>query len=272
MYKFENDDIVAISKVIGNSMTGSEITTMINSLGFKNFDNDRDYTSTKWVRIQESIINHINLNHNYNPMIETLEYASKPQKWIKNIEGWRKFRRDINEILLFHGLELQKSGKVSTADKPQNIDEAAERLNGLIDKLNLLSVHSDVIKFAKKELLKDNYFHAILESSKGIMSRLREISELNEDGNALVDKAFSLKKPIVLISGNFLSNPTEKSSYLGLAHLLRSIVSMYRNPKAHDPKLYDETSLQDAVDAFMLMSIAHRQLDKLINVRDIGTN
>lgn len=47
---------------------------------------------------------------------------------------------------------------------------------------------------------------------------------------------------------------------------------MYRNPKAHEPKLYDEGSLQDAVDAFVLMSIAHRQLDKLINARDIGTN
>lgn len=214
MYKFDTDDIIAISKVIGNSMTGSEITTMLNSLGFKNFDNDRSYTSTKWVRIQESVINHINVNHTYKPVIDTIEYASKPQKWIKKIDDWQEFQRNINEILLFNGLELKKSGKVSTALKPQDIDEAAERLNSLIDKLKLLSVHNDVIKFAKKELLKDNYFHAILESSKGIMSRLRDISELTEDGQALIDKAFSLKRPMVLIQGNSLSTSTDKNLYL----------------------------------------------------------
>lgn len=271
MIKFETDDIVAISKVIAETMTGSEITTMFNSLGFKNFDVNRAYTSTKWVRIQESVINHININRTTHPLFATIEYASKPQKWVNIPDKWSDFKRSLNTILIFHEIELLDNGKVSTTIAPKTLDEATKRLNNLTEKLEILSVHQNVFKFAQKELLQDNFFHAILESSKGVMDRLRQISELNEDGNALIDKSFSVKHPIVLIKGNLLTNHSDRSAYLGLANLMRAIVSMYRNPKAHDPKLYKEDSLEDAIDAFILMSVVHRQLDNLVNIRDVKT-
>lgn len=271
MIKFETDDIEAISKVIAETMTGSEITTMFNSLGFKNFDVDRGYTSTKWRRIQESVINHININRTFHPLFATIEYASKPQKWVNSPDKWSDFKRSLNSTLIFHEIELLDDGKISTTIAPKTLDEATKRLNNLTEKLGTLSVHQNVFKFAQKELLQENFFHAILESSKGVMDRLRQISELSEDGNALIDKSFSVKQPLVLIKGNFLTSSSDRSTYLGLANLIRAIVSMYRNPKAHEPKLYNEDSLEDAIDAFILMSVAHRQLDKLVNIRDVKT-
>lgn len=272
MNKFDVDDIEAISKAIGETMNGSQITTMFKSLGLKNFDSERPFTSTKWRRINESVIDCINFINSNKILLDIIEYAAKPSKWVTNLDDWGKFKREINSTLIFHEMELSNNGKIKPTKPPVSAKEANERLNSLVEKLNMLSVHDNVMKFAKSELLQDNFFHAILESSKGVLTRVREISELQDDGTKLIDKAFSRNHPLVLIKGNFLRTPSEISVYTGLANLLKAITSMYRNPTAHDPKLYDENSLQDAIDAFIVMSVAHRQLDKLINVRDVGTH
>ena len=69
-----------------------------------------------------------------------------------------------------------------------------------------------------------------------------------------------------------LITQTDKSKYQGLKSLLNTIVYLYRNPNAHEPKLYDVTSETDAVTALTLMSLANSLLDDCINVRDLDLN
>ena len=95
------------------------------------------------------------------------------------------------------------------------------------------------------------------------------LSELEPDGTALIQQALSTKKPVILIKGNMLKNETDRSLYNGLKNLLETIVSLYRNPTAHSPKLFDVTSETDAITAFNMMSLAHRILDNCINIRDL---
>lgn len=273
MKNFDKNDIDEISRIIGDLLSGSKITTMFSILKLRNFDEQREYDSTKWRRISESICEKINQTHSYQPLYDVVKYVSKPSIWVNKVTEWREFQRSINSIFLFHELELKNNGQIESAISPLTASEATERLNTLTDKLKSLSIHENVFKYARIELLKENYFHAILESSKGVFDRLRDISELNTlDGNKLIDAAFSTKCPRVLIKGNMLEKSSEKSAYHGISSLLKTIAFLYRNPRAHDPKLYDITSIEDTIDAFLIMSTAHRQLDKLINVRDLGTN
>ena len=62
-------------------------------------------------------------------------------------------------------------------------------------------------------------------------------------------------------------NDTEKSQYQGLKSLLNTICYLYRNPTAHSPKMYDDRNERDAIQALLLISMAHVQLDKCICVR-----
>jgi len=126
------------------------------------------------------------------------------------------------------------------------------------------------LKYCREENFNQDYFHAIFESSKGLSQRDRDISDLNTNGNELIQDAFSINTPKILIKGNMLNNKTDKSLYNGLKNLLKTIVSLYRNPSAHMPKLYDPKSETDAITVFTLISLAHRILDECINVRDIN--
>ena len=51
------------------------------------------------------------------------------------------------------------------------------------------SVHADVLRFCRAELVADNYFHAVLEVTKSIADELRAKSGLTDDGAKLVDAA-----------------------------------------------------------------------------------
>ncbi|WP_353486111.1 TIGR02391 family protein [Apilactobacillus xinyiensis] len=253
-----------ISKIMGEELTGSKVTTMFNDIGLKNYDADRPYNSTKWRRIKESIISSNDLSSS---LFKVIEYVCQPRNYIAKENEWNKLRHSVNQQLIFEGFELDDSGKVIKTYKSRSFSDAKRRLKSFQNKLDSYNIHSEVLKFCKEEYLNENYFYAIFEASKGLLSRIRKISEIDEDGNKLINEAFNIKNPIILIKNNFMSNDNEVSKYNGLKSLLKTIVYIYRNPKAHTPKLYDPSSETDAITAFTLMSLAHRNLDNCVSKR-----
>lgn len=77
------------------------------------------------------------------------------------------------------------------------------RVRGLKNKLEQRNAHLAIAAYCKAELIADNYFHAVLEANKGLFQRVRDLSGLETDGNALIEQAFSTN-PIVIIN-NFTS-------------------------------------------------------------------
>ena len=109
-----------------------------------------------------------------------------------------------------------------------------------------------------------NYFHAVFEATKGLAQRIRDMVSIEADGAALVDRVFSIERP--LLAMNALQTETEKSLHKGFANLLRGCFGAVRNPLAHEPKILWEGE-DDAADYLSLISLLHRKLDDCVSTR-----
>ncbi len=115
------------------------------------------------------------------------------------------------------------------------LDEAEVRARTIQAKFKGRRIHPEVLKYCRAELMRDDYFHAVFEASKGLAQRIREMSGATGDGAALVEQVFSLEQP--LLAFNSLRTDTEKSEHKGFAALLKGCFGAVRNPLAHQPKL-----------------------------------
>ena len=107
--------------------------------------------------------------------------------------------------------------------------------------------------------MRQNYFHDVLEASKSVAEKLRDLSGVQGDGAPLVDSACSLSSgPIVAF--NALATNWERSEQAGLETLLKGLFGTFRNPTAHAPKVLWATSRRDALDMLTLASM-HSRLD-----------
>lgn len=268
MKDINKQDIEAISRILGEELTGSAITTMFNELGLHDYDVERGFTNTKWRRIDESVFELCSKVKSSWPLFNVIEYVAVPSRYIQNPIAWESLKTSINQVLIFKGFELADNGKVRKVKPATTFSDAQNRLKTLNEEIKSLNLHSEVTKFCTLELIQKDYFHAVFEATKGLFNRIRSMSELTYDGGALIDKAFNPKLPLIMIQGNMLSTQDEKNQYYGLVNSIKTCLYLYRNHQAHVPRLFDELSLNDSLRALMVLSLAHELLDKCVNIRD----
>lgn len=93
----------------------------------------------------------------------------------------------------------------------------------------------------------------------------RKLSGYLTDGSELVDDCFGLGREIKpMLAFNSLQSPSEQSEHKGFANFLKGFFSMYRNPKAHNPRINEETQLAELTEVLLIASIIHRKIDKTI--------
>lgn len=272
MKPIDNACVEEISKILGNLTSGSEISNILSRYKWKDYDIElkRPFTSTKWRRINESMIYEINKVNDTKPFFRIIEVIMNPIRFNDNEETWRSSLKNINFALRFYGYEVSDAGKVIPVTPTKTYNDAVKRSKHLIEKLESHSIHKNIIKFCAPELLKENYFHAIFEASKSVFERVRDLTISSKDGNSLINEAFNPNNPAIIINGNYLKSNDEKGQYNGLKSLLNTICYIYRNPGAHSPKLYSPKSEIDAITALILISMAHQQLDQCISVRTLN--
>lgn len=180
-----------------------------------------------------------------------------------NIEQeFEKDRTSINEKLLYEGFEIDKTGVIKIVNKAKTISEAKERSLKIKEKIHGIAVHAEILPYCEAEWLNENYFHAILEITKSVAERLRQKSGYTSDGSDLIDECFSLgkeKKP--MLAFNTLSSPSEESEHKGFGSFCKGFFSMYRNPKAHNPKILEDTQLSQMTEVLVIATIIHNKID-----------
>ncbi len=259
-------ELEAIAKVLGdtvNGFSGSEIERLLSICNIRD-----PGPITKWKRIFEACTINQQTYNSGNHVGKFIEESMNPARGLTNKDLWKQRQIDLNVILSLLGISINDSGKLVATDKTFTIDQALSRVNSLKEKLVQRNTHAEVFKYCTKELIVNNYFHAVFESCKGVACRLRDITGLNKDGAEIVDIAFSLNNPLVAI--NKLESESEKSEHKGFANLLRGVFGMIRNPLAHDPKLSWNMNEQDALDIFAMLSMIHRKIDIMILIPKIS--
>lgn len=73
----------------------------------------------------------------------------------------------------------------------------------------------------------ENYFHSVFEATKSIADRLRTMTGLYADDNALAETSFSTSNLLVKI--NHLKTDTDRSEHLGLGNLIKGIFGFIEN-------------------------------------------
>lgn len=258
---FTDTQLGAIAAALGDTssgLTGAEIGFLLSASRIS----DVDPTASKRVRLYNAFANNQNSQQNRTYVLAFVRKSMKPERYLSNPGRFEPLRIRLNQALLFAGLVVDHCGTLQEVTQARTISEARIRAEELRADLVKRGVHTDVLKFCSEELLVSNYFHAVLETVKSVMDKLRSKSGLNDDGVALIDKALSGDRPLVRI--NPMSTESERSEQKGFANLLRGIAGMFRNTTAHEARIHWNMSKDDAEDLLSMASLIHRRLDRAL--------
>jgi uncharacterized protein (TIGR02391 family) len=251
---FSDGQVESLAKLLGECDNGTIITHVLNARGLE----DRSGESTKWKRLAWVFRDCQARYQCANRILDFIQAYLDPARFVGRSETFDAHRQGVNTVLAFSGLEFGSDGKFRSCDAANTLNEAEARVRTIRSKFQGRQIHPEVLKYCRVELLQDNYFHAVFEATKGLAQRIRDMSGIQLDGAALVDKVFASERPILAI--NSLQSETEKSEHKGFASLLKGCFAGVRNPLAHEPKLLWQGE-EDAADYLSLISLLHRKLD-----------
>lgn len=256
---FSDNTLEHLAKILAEYATGSQLTDLFSQIRVTEAS-----SATKWRRIKDVFRYIQNRDQCGNHVITFIQLIADPVRFVDNHSGFDSMIEKLNSVLIFSGIKINEQGKAATTSQAHSLNEARQRASTLRNTLHQRNIHGDVIRFCKPELLQENYFHAVLESTKSVSEKLRQISGLTKDGNALVLEIFDEQRPIVAI--NSLRTPSELSEQKGFKNLLLGVFSMFRNTTAHEPKINWIIEEQDAIDLLTTISFIHRKLDKAVKI------
>lgn len=254
----EPNILESICRVVADTskgLKGSELNKAILDASMK----DVNPEMTKWERLYNSCVEVQNRTGYSNNILSLIQKSYHPSRFINDKEIFEERRSELNEILSFIGLKLNEKGKFNPVEKSETISDAQQRATSLLAKLKDRNVHQDVLKFCKSELLQENYFHAVFEATKSVADKIRQLTDLTDDGNTLVVTAFNVNNPMLKI--NDLSDETQKSEQKGFSNLLIGFFGMFRNTTAHAPRINWRIDEADALDIMTMASMLHRRID-----------
>lgn len=241
-----------------DGLTGSEMAHLLNTCGMS--DPNPDMTKRK--RLYNAFVASQNARRDRNAILAFIRKTMKPERFVGNAERFERMRASLNRALAFAGLAVDATGKLIAVEAASTISDAQRRADDLRADLVRRGVHPDVLQFCRSELVTDNYFHAVLEATKSVASKLRTLSGLTEDGSVLVDRTLCGDKPLVAI--NALATESEWSEQRGFGNLVRGCFGMFRNPTAHEARVLWKMDKADAEDLLSLVSLIHRRLDSAV--------
>lgn len=254
---FSASAVEQVCKVLGEAVTGSEIPNLIAAL--KVPEPPGAEQNTKWKRLFNTVAERQNRQRDGRPLLRLVTEVMAPVRF-ESPARFNDIRARLNERLLLIGYQVTEGGKLARARPAATLSEAQRRADDLRSELARRDVHADVLLFCRAELLQQNYFHAVLEASKSVAGKLRDLTGVSGDGTPLVDATCSLGSgPRVAFNG--LATEWERSEQTGIATLLKGLFSTFRNPAAHAPRVLWSTSREDALDMLTLASMLHRRLD-----------
>jgi uncharacterized protein (TIGR02391 family) len=250
--------VEALAKLLGECGSGTDISRVLQDQNLV----DNSGESTKWRRLYRIFLDCQKQHGCANNVVGFIRAFLTPARFVGRSEQFESYRQELNAILAFSGLNYGADGQFRKVDAAATLDEAEGRARTIRAKFQGRSIHHEVLKYCRSELMQDNYFHAVFEATKGLAQRIRDMTGVQTDGSNLIDHVFSIDRPLLAL--NKLSSETERSEHKGFAALLKGCFAAIRNPLAHEPKILWEGE-DDAADYLSLISLLHRKLDQCIS-------
>lgn len=249
---------------IDPEITGSIIHRMLLQSQLEDISANEQFMA-KRKKLFYAFADYQNKNKCANNIIVFIQNILSPQRYVDNQEMFNKVKAEVNKQLAFEGLSINESNQIVVVDKVSKISDVQIKVDGLKARLIEQGAHQLVFSYCNAELLANNYFHSVLESSKGLVKRIQDLAGVTYDGQNLMEKVFKDEEPILII--NNYQSKSEKDEHRGFRNLLIGIVAMFRNPTSHELKVEWIMSEQDALDILAMISYCHRRLDNAQKIR-----
>jgi len=173
----------------GGGLTGSEIGGLLRQCQI----DDVAPGITKRHRLYEALAARQQRDGVANHVMAFVQAAMHPARYVGKSQLFAERQADLNAVLSLASLGIDEQGRVVAAQRARTASEAEARAGRLRAELVRRQVHADVLKACRAELLEENYFHAVLEATKSVAEKVRELSGLTLDGSELVDEAFGMR-------------------------------------------------------------------------------
>lgn len=253
---FTHGTVENIARIVGELYTGPELTRILASV---KLPDPAGEGTTKWRRLAASMQQQQITQNDGRPILALVAAAMKSDRiWDRQTQA-AVARDELTQILSLSGYRVRDDGRIGNTTRTTSASEASARSERLHKLLESRGAHHEVIRHCRPELLRTDCYEAVFEAVKGLGSRLRAKTGLDEDGRSLVQASLGGKSPRLLLTN--CSTATERNEQHGVALLAEGIFAAFRNPAAHEPRLSWEVSEQDALDVLGTLSMVHRRLD-----------
>ena len=261
----------ALAKILGETKSGftkKELSEIIDASGITKVDDgsfSNGYVYKTGLNKREWLLACFNeehkTRHDDTGILNFLRIAFSPIRFTADDrrELYHSLLDETNKILLLIGIKITTEGQLVSTEVAKTLDEVDARVNRLQAEMRNRSIHPQIVRFCKKDILRKDYFDIVSESAKSLAERVREISGSKLDGGQLFQEAFSTKAPMLFF--NSLQTESEISEFKGLKELLEAIYHLVRNPAAHTPKINWKVDEKKALDILTMISFAHKYLD-----------
>ncbi len=256
--RIEEQIIEGAANILADAGSGSDITNIFSDLGM--IDNSGE--STKWRRIRYVLCNAQRQDGVAVKFVMFVRKMLSPVRFRNDPNRLKQLIDDINNVLIFAGLKFEENGDFVAIQMAESISDAEKKVSSIRRKLIDRGAHSETLRYCTAELIGNDTFHGVLEACKGLFERIRQMTNLVQDGHRLIDAAFGGEVPILAL--NSLRTETEKSEQTGFMYLLKGCASACRNPIAHEPRILWAGTDDDALDSLILVSMLHKKLDKCV--------
>lgn len=268
----DEQQLKAVCDILGETYQGLTKTQLTQLLQQSKIDILSDGSSSNGYAYQiglnkrdwlyNCLAGNINKTHSLVSVYTFFEKALNPVSYTKekDRDQYHYLIEGVNKVLVLAGLEVTNEGKLVEVIQAKSLDEVDRRVNSLQRQLYNRSIHDEVRRYFIKDYLRKDYYDAVFEAAKGLAERVRQITGLTVDGNALFQTAFSTGNPYLFF--NRLETDSERNEFIGLKELCEAIFHLIRNPVAHTPKINWKIDETKALDVLTLISFAHKYLDE----------
>lgn len=254
--ELEDAQIHAISKILGDGLSNSQISEVFELCNLVG----KNPSFSKFVRIFSTLKDVSIQSCSTNCVWKFIQQSFKLVKHRFALEQQKALICKINQVIIESGFEIRDDCDFYPTEKVVSLSEILKRTDSLRTKLTQYHAHEYVLKYCSKDFLEKDYFHTVHEAAKSLCKKVRELSDLKLDGAKLFETALSVKDPYIKMSD--LSTESLKNQQVGLCKMLCGIVSMIRNPTAHEMRMDWEINESDAIDILLVISFLHKMLDK----------
>lgn len=271
-FKFDKNLIDAIVAVIGGTncfVSKSRLQHFLECAGITvlsdgSWSNGRAYkiglSKYKW--LYNCIAENISTTRSTYKFSRFVEDVLNPVHYTDDKTGYQQLVEKVNKVLMLYGCEINTQGRIAPVAKAESLDEVERRTSELRVEFAKRAIHDRVVHFCREDLLKEDFRTAVLEAAKGLADRIREMTGSGLDGAKLFEEALKKNDPMLYL--NDLSDESKINEQNGFKELLCSIFHLVRNPMAHQPKVKWDMQRNEALDVFVLISLAHKYLDECI--------